>query len=62
MTISPGSKRRDKNLLDLGFEGDTVHGSIKDEGRGHAAKPECARAGRRFPVPVRDSRVAAFAT
>ena len=50
-------ERRDKNLLDIGFEGNAIHRSIENN---DAAKAECVREGRCFPMSVRDCRAAAL--
>ena len=61
MTMSPGIKRWDQHLLDIGEEHVAVHGAVVDEGRGHAGEPQRAGEGRGLPVAVWHAGPAAFA-
>src|SRR6201987_3673312 len=45
---------RREHLIDIGLEGASVDGPIKDHWRDHAAEPQARDEGRRFPMAVRD--------
>ena len=51
-----------QNLLDLGFEGRTVHGTVQNRGRDHSGKPQTGGEGGGFPMPVGDTGPASLPT